>query len=543
MATPASPKIVSKINRDFEERTTVENAGKWNLPYIDLEKRGLNNLDVLRTVSESEAKKAGLIPFAFHGHDLEVAVVDPTKAPTKALIAKLTKEKLSPKVFVCSQSGFNAVFANYQSELLHKKKIETRKEFTEERAETKEVQSQEFQNLEKKLPDLPVEKALNEIEILGMKSRASDIHFQPDEAGVTLRFRIDGVLHDVFKIDQEVAKQLVLRIKYEAGMQSNITDAPQDGRLSFHANDRQIDVRVSTLPTEYLESVTMRILDSRKGIKEFEDLGFSVFSREKIEWALKSTNGMILITGPTGSGKTTTLYSMLSKLNSAEKKLVTLEDPIEYHLEGVSQSPVNEKRDYNFENGLKALLRHDPDVILIGEIRELSTAKLASEGALTGHLVLSSLHTNSAVGAISRFRNLGMENFSIASSINAVFAQRLIRKACGCAQMKPVMDDPKLLESLARLKKIMPDLKIPEKILEKVGCEKCYHTGYAGRMVICESYIMTEALKKLILANTSDIDIKKHLESQSDYMSLFEDGVLKVIAGETTLEEIYRVAG
>ncbi len=542
MATNTSgPKIVSAINRDFEEREAVQNARKFGVPYIDIEKRGINNIDVLKTVSEADSQKAKLIPFAYKGDDIELAVVDPELPAVKTILRDL--QDLNPHIYICSLSGLKAVSKNYKSSLLQRKKIETKKEFDETQHETKEHRNTEFADLEKRIAKLPLEKAINEIEILAMRSRASDIHFQPYEDGVKLRFRIDGVLHNVLKLDLSTAKKIITRIKYDSGMQSNITDVPQDGRTIFIANDRKIDVRISTLPTEYLESLAMRILDPKKGIKSFEELGFSDAIREKMEFALTQTNGMILVTGPTGSGKTTTLYSMLSELNSAEKKIVTLEDPIEYHIDGVSQSPVNEQKDYNFSTGLKALLRHDPDIILIGEIREFSTAKLASEGSLTGHLVFSTLHTNSAVGAISRLRNLGLENFSIASSTNAVFAQRLIRKACDCAVMKPIVDDPRLLETIARLKKIMPKLKIPAKVPEKVGCEKCYHTGYAGRLAICESFLMSEDLKKMILANAPDIEIVKFLKEKTDFTSLFEDGILKVMEGQTTLEEIYRVVG
>jgi general secretion pathway protein E len=317
---------------------------------------------------------------------------------------------------------------------------------------------------------------------------------------------------------------------------------------------------VSTLPTEGLESVVMRVLDSRKGLKSFTELGFDQFTVDLITRALKRKSGMLLVTGPTGSGKTTTLYAMLKELNSSEKKLVSLEDPVEYHLEGVTQSPVDENSDYSFSNGLKALLRHDPDVILIGEIREATTAKLASEAALTGHVVLSSLHTNSALGAISRLRNLGLESFNIASAINAVFAQRLVRKVCSHCVKKSWVDlsDHKRVSVLLKtLEAKYPNLKTSGKtkgqhegqtgifleVPEPSGCEKCSHTGYSGQTAICEALWFTDQLRDAIAKEMGEQGLKELATVQNDSTSLFGDGLKKVILGETTLDEVYRVAG
>ncbi len=534
---------ISQINREFEEREVIKNANKLGYPYVDIGKVPFNNIDILKTVSQIEAKKAKLIPFYHDKKVLKVAAIDPKTEKTRLLAEKLKSEKLNPEIHLCSQSGLKEAMEAYKSELLNKKKVRIRSNFEEESTETLEHRVKTFQELKRKISILVPEKAINEIELTAIASRVSDIHFQPMNDEVLLRFRIDGVLHPVLTITYEKAKKIITRIKYESGMQSNLSDIPQDGRITIGANSRRIDIRVSTLPTENLDSVVMRILDPQNGIKDFKELGFSDPAKAKISEALEQKEGMVLVTGPTGCGKTTTLYSMISGLNSPSRKLVTLENPVEYHMEGVSQSPINEKQGYTFSSGLKALLWHDPDVILIGEIRGLPTAKLVSEASLTGHIVFSSLHTNSAVGAIARLRSMGLEDYNIASSLNAVFAQRLVRKVCGCAKMKPITKDLKLLKSIKQLKKVAPNLNILKEIPEKVGCEACYHTGYLGRSVICESFLVTKELKKLILKGKSDVDIEKYLREKTDFLSLYEDGILKVLSGKTTLEEIYRVTG
>lgn len=533
---------LKKINRELLEKDIAKKAEELGYPYIHVGEYNYNNFDVLKIVSARRALETKLIPFEQEETVLRVATVNPLKKETQTLIDELKLKTKRLEIYLCSEVGFNEAYENYGSDIINRRTVELKQQFDED-IENLKLLNSTFAELEERLPGLVAGKAINEIEIAAMKVHASDVHFQPMNDGVVLRFRIDGILHSVLKMDIETAKKIIMRIKYDAGMQSNIADVPQDGRLSFMANDRLIDVRVSTLPSETVESIVLRLLDSRKGIQDFRELGFSSHSRENIETALSNKNGLILVTGPTGSGKTTTLYSMLSELNLPEKKLVTLEDPIEYHIEGISQSPVNETKGFSFTTGLKALLRHDPDVVLIGEIRELSTARLVSEASLTGHIVFTSLHTNSAVGAVSRLRNLGLEDFNIATALNAVFAQRLVRKICGCAHMKPLLEEPKLLSAITRLKDVFPNLKLPKEVPEKIGCDKCYGTGYSGRGAICESFIIDEKLKKLILKGHSDIEITKFLKENTNFIDLFEDGVLKVMKGDTTLEEIYRVAG
>lgn len=555
---------VGAINIEFEEREAQQKAKLLNLEYINISKFPINP-DILKFVEYDFCKRARAMPFFRNAKKVSIAVFEPVEKITKDFIEFFEQKGFEVKIFICSLHSLERSFEMFNSKFLNQKSIEVRQEFDEKELETFEDQFITFSDLETRIKNYPTEKVLNEIEIFALRNRASDIHLQPIAEGIILRFRIDGILHDICKIDLDSAHSLVSRIKYESGMRSNISDVPQDGHLHFFANGRKIDLRVSSLPTEHVESIVMRVLDSRKGIKSFSELGFDADSQKKIETALHRKNGMILVTGPTGSGKTTTLYSMLSKINDSEKKIVTLEDPIEYHLDNVTQSQVDEKKDYNFATGLKALLRHDPDVILIGEIREYSTAKLSSEAALTGHLVFSSLHTNSAIGAITRLRNLGLESYNMASSINAIFAQRLLRKICPhCAKKEKInlAEYPKIKVSVEKIKKRYPDLdqkilrhKISIKdsepssfeieseieILKSVGCEKCSHTGFLGQTAICEIFVLDDFLREKIADGETEMEIKNYVDSQMDFLSLFDDGIRKILLGESSLSEVYRV--
>jgi len=502
-------KAHDQINQSFEEREVARKAESLGVGYIDISKFPLNP-DVLKTVDRDEASQAKLMPFQKAGKKLKIAVVDPEQKKAKSLINKLESD-WEVFLFLCSPTSFEKAHQLYESKFLNLKQIQNQKHF-EEQSKNIEARTEDLEVLQKEISNLPAKTALNKIEILALQLRASDIHIQPAEKEVILRFRIDGVLHDILRMDLETAQALVLRIKYEAGMKSNITHKPQDGHAILEANGRKVDLRIGTLPTPTIESVVIRILDSFKGIRAFSELGFTEDLQAKLNQALHLHNGLILVTGPTGSGKTTTLYSMLSELNNPEKKIVTLEDPIEYHLAGISQSQVDTNEDYTFETGFKSLLRHDPDIMLVGEIRTLPTAKLAAEAALTGHTVLSSLHTNSAAGAITRLRNMGMENFNIAPTLAAVFAQRLIRKSCPHCSAQ-----------------------------EEKGCDECAHTGYQGQTVVAEGFIVTEKIRKMILDGVSQDEIEKVLRETQDFKTLKENGLQKAEEGITTEEEVLRI--
>lgn len=522
------------INREFEERQAKALAERFGVSYIDIAKEPINP-DYLKVIPRETALELNMIPFHKNHNKIRVALVSPNSEPVKNYI-KTLKEEYEVEFFICSQSGFNEASEVYKSEIINKKTVKVREEFDEEDGHGI-LKKERCTQLEEKIPSLQTEVALTEILLLSLEVHASDVHLQPYLDRMKLRFRVNGILRDIMELDLQTAGRIVSRIKYDAGTKSNISDIPQDGRMSLHANDRTIDIRVSIIPTETVESVTMRILDVRKGLKKFDELGFDDIQIEAIKQVISEPSGMILMTGPTGSGKTTTLYAMLNELNTPERKIVTLEDPIEYHLPNVTQSQVDGKKEYNFASGLKAMLRHDPDIILIGEIRDHDTARLALEAAQTGHLVFSSLHANSAVGAISRLRNLGIDNFNIASSLNAVFGQRLVRTLCKDCKKKVTAEYPPQIQLLAEKNKI----DLPKETYESVGCDKCGHTGFVGRTTITEVLFFEKYLSDLVTENEPEHDIKQKLIEEKDYQTLIVDGIRKVADGETSIDELLRI--
>lgn len=369
--------------------------------------------------------------------------------------------------------------------------------------------------------------------------KTSDVHLEPKRDFAQLRVRLDGILHDVINFNLKVYKLLLSRLKLMSGLKLNIVDKPQDGRFSIIV-DREIEVRVSSLPSEYGETIVMRLLDP-KSLLNLEDLGLRKDLLETLEKEIKKPNGMIVVTGPTGSGKTTTLYAILRKIKSPEIKIITLEDPIEYKLEGIVQTQVNPKKGYDFANGLRAIVRQDPDAILVGEIRDLETASIALQAALTGHLVLSTLHTNDAAGTVARLIALGEKPVNIAPALNLAIAQRLVRKVCKhCKKME--IPTEKEREKIKKAFEIIGK-KAPffDKIPKAEGCKECNFTGYKGRMGIYEFFLVDEEMENFILKEPSIADMRKKA-IEKGMVPMYQDGLLKVFEGITTIEEVERVA-
>lgn len=383
--------------------------------------------------------------------------------------------------------------------------------------------------------------------------KASDIHFEPKEESADLRIRIDGLLQSVSSLDKKTYQSIISRVKLLSKLQLNITDRPQDGRFSILMPPEKpeekpllIEIRTSILPSEYGETIVLRILNP-KSLIDLEALGlrkdlFDLFQKE-----IKKPNGMIIITGPTGSGKTTTLYAFLKKIQSSETKIITIEDPIEYHLAGISQTQVNPKKGYGFANGLRSIMRQDPDVVLVGEIRDLETASIALQAALTGHLVFTTLHTNDAAGTVARIQALGEKAINIAPAINMAVAQRLIRRVCKkCAKTKQV--SPQELEKFkqefeklpknVKVGKISKDLKIPV----AAGCKECNNTGYKGRTGIYEAFLIDDEIEKFILTSPS-IAALREKAIKKNMTTMYQDGLIKVLEGITTIEEVEKATG
>lgn len=549
LAPPAGPpahsadEAVIRINRGFEEKTTQEEAKRRGLDYIDIVTTPINP-DLLYLIKPEAANKALVMPFFRIGKKLRLAVAHPESPETQEVLKNLQAAGYVMNLNLASENGIKESLKIYEKTYHEKKVIENVIAKDELQAYEKEIQS--LTNLQAKFQDITSEEALNYINVGAIKTGASDVHYQPEERDVLVRFRIDGVLQNIFRIEKHIFENIANQIKYKAKMKLNINNIPQDGRFSFTINERKIDVRVSSLPTEFGETIVCRFLDTQRSNFDFTTLGFRGVALEHIKRIIDMVYGMVLVTGPTGSGKTTTLYSILDKFNNPERKIITLEDPIEYHLSMVSQSQVNEKRGYDFANGLRSILRQDPDIIMIGEIRDLETAQVAAQAALTGHIVLSTLHTNNAIETIPRLLNMGLPAYMIASSLTTIIAQRLVRKVCPkCATdvIPKKMQRKEIEETIAAIQAVtkLIDINIPEKIKKTQGCDACSHTGYSGQVAIIETLQIDNEMRDIILSG-ANIKILSEESRKKRMLTMKEDGILKVIEGITTLEEVHRVS-
>ncbi len=534
---------MSNINREFQEKSVLKQAESLNLPYVNIGKTPLNP-DFLKLIDVETARKARIIPFFRTGKKVRVAVQDINNSDTQASIKALQDKGYEVNINLASSSGIDDAL-NIYTQTQKYKKLEIVETVEQKSIKTYEKEIAGLKELTTKLDTVTAEEGLNLLDVGAIKTGASDVHYEPSEKSVTVRFRIDGVLHKVFEIKPDTYRRIANQLKYSSHMQLNVTTVPQDGRYDFKFNEQRIAVRVSSIPTPYTESFVCRYLPSEEIALSFEDLGFQSLALAKLQKVCSISHGMVLVTGPTGSGKTTTLYSILGKMNTPEAKIITLEDPVEYNLHGITQSQIDEKRDYDFAKGLRAILRQDPDIVMLGEIRDLETAQTASQAALTGHVVLSTLHTNSAIETIPRLVNMGLPPFMIGPSLNTIIAQRLVRKVCPkCTTMEPISDSAK-----KEFEAIMTTLKnvnsgdvvvVPEKVPTAHGCDECSQTGYKGRLVICEVLTINNALKDLILNKSSLVDMIG-VARKEGMITMKEDGFIKVAQGLTTLEEVYRV--
>ena len=435
---------------------------------------------------------------------------------------------------------------NKEVEKIDEKQIEKLKENILRNEEKKEFHSEKFLELENRVKDqLKIQKsdtALSEITFWALYFWSSDLHFDNIENETIVRFRIDWVLVDILKLEKNEYKKLLERMKYSASLKLNITDVPQDWKYSIKKESRKLDVRISTLPTKYWENIVARVLDSGKAIIDFKKLWFYWSTKRMVERAIQKKNWLILVTWPTWSGKTTTLYTIISKLNTRDKKIITLEDPIEYELPWIIQSEVSEKKWYSFEMWLKALLRQDPDIIMLWEIRDYSTLNIATNASLTGHLVLSTLHTKSAAETIDRILNMGLKNYIMASAIDSIIAQRLVRRICPhCkVEVEKTKQEERLIEAL--IKDInMKWLKAKNmKLYKWEWCEHCANSGYKWRVWVYEVIVFNEEIRNLVREWKTTKEIIEQAK-KSDMMTMKEDWILKSIKWETTIEEVLRV--
>ncbi|HVM77323.1 MAG TPA: GspE/PulE family protein [Candidatus Paceibacterota bacterium] len=542
---------LKKLHRDGEERAAERLAQRLGLSYADLSKAPIS-LDAVRVIPEATARDAKAIGIEIKANRLAVGAVNPELPATKKLASDLAAQKYDVKMVVISPASLDSAWHFYQfikpeaevitgTVKITKERIDDlRKRLTTIEAVSKEIAANDI----KKLQPEP----LIEIILAGaMAMRASDIHTEAGEKMAKIRFRIDGLLHDIFdEIPPDRYQTFVSRIKLFSGMKLNIRDIAQDGRFTIAIGDKEIEMRVSVIPAEFGETIVMRILDPAATMVGLKDLGLRPDSMELVRKELARPNGLILNTGPTGSGKTTTLYAFLRSINNPEIKIITLEDPIEYRIEGIEQTQVAEKAGYTFANGLRAIVRQDPDVILVGEVRDLETADIAMQAALTGHLVLSTLHTNDAVGAVPRLINLGVKAVSIGPALTLVIAQRLVRILCKECKKK-ITPDAALAGKIKKFVDALPAAvdKKPYQaydMYEAVGCPKCNGLGYKGRVGIFEFLQGGPGLEQTILKEASEVALRQVAENQ-EMVTMQEDGILKVIAGVTTFSEVESVTG
>jgi type IV pilus assembly protein PilB len=547
---------LEELHKDEEEELVKILSDKYGLPYIDL--RGIApEPDAMQMIKEEEGRAAGLVPFKMVGRKLYIATVSPSNPQMEVLLRPLETRGTELLLFLCSHASLEHVFTRY-ADLNQGTKVESG--MLELTADKMKVLMDSFDDIAglKKIFDELVNshvlyKTTRLIEMIvagALKFDASDIHIEPEEEHVRLRYRLNGVLDDIAFFDFDALKNITSRLKLLSGLKLSTSANAQDGRFSIGLGEVEVEVRVSVIPGNYGESFVMRLLDPRHAVSNLDNIAFPKKLRELVDYALSKPNGVILTTGPTGSGKTTTLYAFLHKAYSPEIKIITIEDPVEYHLDGITQTQVQTEKGYTFLSGLRAALRQDPDIIMVGEIRDEDTAKVAINAALTGHLVFSTLHTNNAAGTIPRLIDLGVNPKVIAGALSLALAQRLVRTLCPTCK-----EEYETGEKESRIiTTILGDMKVsgkeesmlghtPEttyKLFHPVGCSVCENTGYKGRIGIFEAIMMTEEIEKTLITNPSEREIKAAAKNQQ-IPSLREDAILKVLDGITSFEEVSRV--
>ncbi|HVZ76033.1 MAG TPA: type II/IV secretion system protein [Candidatus Paceibacterota bacterium] len=543
-------KRVDFLRKREEEELAQMLAGKYGVEYVDLTLVAINT-DALRLLTEAEAHDAEMVVFGRVGKRVSAAARAPENPKVKALVQKLTDMGYEVTLFIASQESLGRAYARY-ADLSYA---------TQTKAGVFELSNTEVEELLTKVTSvedigkevreaIELKKAYRITRILeiilagGLSTGASDVHFEPEEAQVRLRYRLDGVLVDVLTFDHETYRQVLSRLKLLSGLKLNVTSEAQDGRFSIKIQGSEIELRTSVLPGNYAETMVLRILNPKSIGVPLEDLGLEEDLRKRIEHEIDKPNGMILNTGPTGSGKTTTLYAFLRKVNSPGTKIITIEDPIEYHLEGVVQTQVD-KKNYSFASGLRSALRQDPDIIMIGEIRDNEVADTAINAALTGHLVFSTLHTNDAAGTFPRLIDLGVSEKIMSSAINVAMAQRLVRKLCtncrtthaATPEEQAIID--RILGGVTN-KALVPQDTHTVYVASEQGCDQCSGRGYKGRIGIFEAIFMDRAIEEALRNKPSEREVAEAAKPQG-IPTLQQDGIMKVLKGVTSLEELRRV--
>jgi type II secretory ATPase GspE/PulE/Tfp pilus assembly ATPase PilB-like protein len=493
-----------------------------NMPYIDLQRHKIQP-EALKLVPEATARKNTLIPLDVVGDSLMVVMADPEDLQTIQDLQTQVKMKIETAVGI-STDILRAIDLNYRSGAEIAKRV---KEFSPASVEDTRL-------TEELAAQTPIAQTVDLILKQAVRDRASDIHIEPQENRLRIRFRIDGTLYDVFSLPISAHVPLISRIKILSEMNIAETRRPQDGQMSITIGEKQIDIRVASLATAYGERMALRILDKTLALFTLKEIGLLPESLAKFEKMIKAPYGLFLVGGPTGSGKTTSLYALLNSLNHTERNIMTIEDPIEYRFEDINQTQVNVKAGVTFPAGLRAIMRHDPNIILIGEIRDKETAQIAVQAALTGHLVLSSIHANNSVGVLFRLMDLGVEPYLIVSTVIGISTQRMVKKICPHCRRpySPIESDLKIFEE--------EKIALPAKLFTRGnGCNLCANTGYSGRTGLFEVMLISEAIRRMVISDVNAIDIENQAQKEG-LITMRHDGIMKVAQGVIPLDEVMR---
>ncbi len=536
------------LGQEQQERMAQYRASQAGLPYVNLTAFPMD-AEILEIVPRTQAQDAAAVLFYKVGRDIRLGVVNPAQKGVKELLAILEKRfGVEAQLHVISHRSLKVALSRYsregEVEAIPKGEVRVTQEEVSAFAKTLKT----LDDLGKRITSLPPTEVLNVIVVGAVTVGSSDIHIEPKETQARLRYRIDGVLQDITDFDRQGWALILSRVKVLSKLKLNVKERPQDGSFVLKVGEETYDMRVSTLPGLYGENIVMRILSRKAEAVEIKDLGMKMRDEVLVRHELKRTNGMILVTGPTGSGKTTTLASFLREVNNPDLKIITLEDPIEYRIPGIEQTEVDDSAGYTFAKGLRSILRQDPDMIMVGEMRDAETAETAVHAALTGHLVFSTLHTNNAAGAVPRLVDMGIKPFVLAPAINLIIAQRLVRVVCpDCAEayVPDIATKEKILEIM---RGVSPQVFTP-KMLEKSdlrfykakGCVKCTKTGYRGRVGVFEIFSVEGEMEQLVLNAADSTRIETEALKQG-MTTIAQDAYLKVIEGITTIEEVERVS-
>lgn len=541
-------KQLADIRSAEEERLVEEQAARVGLPYLS-SSRIIVDLAALRVYPETKAREQQIAPFDISNNVVKIATFSPTSESAQKALQEIEAAGYRPEIYMVSHKTLEKVWSRYADLSFAKQSEGGALSISEEEIEKNIHQQSSLAEVQNELTTLLKENSATskilEVILSGALSvGASDVHLEPEEEIVRLRYRLDGILTNIAEFDHHVYKLILSRVELLSGLKLNLKGTAQDGRFSIHVGESDIEIRTSIIPGAYSESIVLRVLNPDAISVGIDEIGIHPRLYAILEKEIKKPNGMILNTGPTGSGKTTTLYAFLRAINTPDVKIITIENPIEYHLPGIVQTQTDREKKYTFASGLRSALRQDPDVMMVGEIRDEETAEIAVNAALTGHLVFSTLHTNNAAGTFPRLIDLGVNPKVITSALSVAMAQRLVRKLCEhCKKEIPLEGETKnKIESIINTISDQSYLEgiTTDTLWHADGCAECNNTGYKGRVGVFEAILTDEQIENVIQNNPSEREIRKAAESQN-ILTMAQDGAIKILKGVTSFEELSRV--